>query len=304
MHTVSDMNKSAHRRPANGIYLREEQQAMILVSWIEAFTGSIYFPKRCNYFKNTSRSPDQKCRLPSRFVDDVNHDTWPWSHTCWGHMVLTGPQVCKWVKFYIFRLSYKLTSHDLWPSFVTFDLMNMWKFLHYINKSSLVSIGLNFSNEGNFTFWAFYDLWPWYMTFDHMNIQRVSYCINRPSLLPIRLKLFKWGHLYIFSLSYSLTSDDLWPWYVTLDLINKSGFPSCIYDPTLVEIHQSMWKLEPNINLFSQQTTTTTDNNNNIIIIIIITIIMGQSDPYVSFLLLAGDTKKTPIKWWNYIFDN
>ena len=122
-------------------------------------------------------------------------DTWPWSHTYWGRMVLTGPQVCKWVKSYIFRLSYKLTSHDLWPSSVTFDLMNMWRFLHYINK---------------------------------------------PSLVPIGLQLFNWGHFYIFSLSYNLTSDDLWHWYVNFDLINKWGFPCCIYDPTLVEIHQSM----------------------------------------------------------------
>ena len=33
-------------------------------------------------------------------------------------------------------------------------------------------------------------------------------------------------------------------------------FPRCIYDPTLVEIHQSMWTVEPNVNLFSQQQTT------------------------------------------------
>ena len=91
----------------------------------------------------------------------------------------------------------------------------------------------------------------------------VPYCINKPSLVPIRLKLFKWGHFYIkwgnfyiFSLSYNLTSDDLWPWYVTSDFINKWGFPCCIYDPTLVKIHQSMWKVEPNVNLFSQQKTT------------------------------------------------
>ena len=40
---------------------------------------------------------------------------------------------------------------------------------------------------------------------------------------------------------------------MTFDLINKWGFPCYIYDPTLVEIHQSMWKVEPNVNLFSQQ---------------------------------------------------
>ena len=81
---------------------------------------------------------------------------------------------------------------------------------------------------------------------------------------------------------------DVWP-LTNFDLINKWGFTCCIYDPTLVEIHQSMWKIEPNVNPFSQQTTdnntlqtTSTDSNSN----------SGQSDPYVSFLLRAGDTKK------------
>ena len=74
----------------------------------------------------------------------------------WGHIVLIGPQVCKWVKFYIFRLSYKLTSHDLWPSFVTFDVMNTWRFLFYIISINRVGSQpeFNFSNEVNFTFWA------------------------------------------------------------------------------------------------------------------------------------------------------
>ena len=113
--------------------------------------------------------------------------------------------------------------------------------------------------------------------------------INRPSLVHIGRQLFKWGHFHIFSLSYNLTSDDLWPWYVTFNLINKWRFPCCIYDPTLVEIHQSMWKLEPNVNLFSQQQTTRlvtgtdySSNNNN----------SGQSDPYVSFLLRQATQKK------------
>ena len=89
--------------------------------------------------------------------------------------------------------------------------------------------------------------------------------------------------------AYNSTSDDLWPWYVTFVLINKWGFPCCIYDPTLVEIHQSMWKVQPNVNLFSQQTTT--DNS-------------GQSDPYVSFLLRQVTQKQKQAKdfctkWWN-----
>ena len=102
------------------------------------------------------------------------------------------------------------------------------------------------------------DLWPlttW--TYE-------GFHINKPSLALIRLQLFKWGHFHIFSLSYNLTSDDLWPWYKTFDHINKWGFPCCMYDPTLVEIHQSMWKLEPNVNPFSKQTTTTTDKMLNI----------------------------------------
>ena len=85
------------------------------------------------------------------------------------------------------------------------------------------------------------------------------------------------GQIYIFRLSYKLTSDDLWPWYMTFDLINKWGFPCCIYDPTLIEIHQSMWKIESNVNpFFSQQTPT----NNNY---------SGQRDP--SFLLTQATQK-------------
>ena len=97
-------------------------------------------------------------------------DTWPWSHTCWDHMALTGPQVCKWVKFCIFR-----QIGFTWPSFVTFKNMNMWKFLHYINKPSLFPSGLQLLKWGevyilsppnNFTF---DDFWPWYLNFDCMN---------------------------------------------------------------------------------------------------------------------------------------
>ena len=35
-------------------------------------------------------------------------------------VILIVSQVCKWVQIYIFRLSYKLTSDDLWPWLVTF----------------------------------------------------------------------------------------------------------------------------------------------------------------------------------------
>ena len=149
---------------------------------------------------------------------------------------------------------------DLWP-------LTAWRYEGFhINKPSLVQIGLpTFQIRPFHIFSLSYnlnsdDLWPWYMTFDCMNVWRFTYYINKPSLVQIGLQLFEWGHFHIFSLSYNLTSNDLWPWYMTFDLINKWGFPCCIYDPTLVKIHQSMWKIEPNVNPLSQQTTTTTTN--------------------------------------------
>ena len=81
------------------------------------------------------------------------------------------------------------------------------------------------------------DLWP----FDHMNIQRFPYYINKPSLVQIRLQLFKWGHFHIFSLSYNLTSHNFWPWYVTVDLLNKWGFPY-INKPSLVPVGLQLFK--------------------------------------------------------------
>ena len=154
---------------------------------------------------------------------------------------------------------------DLWPH-------EHMKVPYNINKPSLVQIGLQLFKWGHFHIFSLSynltsdDLWPWYMTFDCMNICQFTYYINKPSLVQIRLQLFKWDHFHIFSLSYNLTSGDLWPWYITFDLINKWGFPCCIYDPTLVEIHQSMWKIEPNVN--PQQTTNrqcqhTTSTYNN-----------------------------------------
>ena len=88
-------------------------------------------------------------------------DTWPWSHICWGHMVLTGPQVCKWVKFYIFRLS---EIDFTWP--LTF-ICDLWPHEHVTVSTNQVwfQSDFNFSNEVNFTFWAHLTTWP-LMTFD------------------------------------------------------------------------------------------------------------------------------------------
>ena len=173
---------------------------------------------------------------------------------------------------------------DLWPH-------EHIKVPYYINKSSLVQIWLQLFKWDHFHIFSLSynltsdDLWPWYMTFDHMDIWRFPYCINKPSLVPIGLQLFKRGHFHIFNLSLQL--DLRWPLTLICDLWHhqQMGFPCCIYEPTLVEIHQSMWKLEPNVNLFSQQQQQTTykrqrqDNNS------------GQTDPYVSFLLRQATQK-------------
>ena len=62
---------------------------------------------------------------------------------------------------------------------------------------------------------------------------------------------------------------DTWP----LTSSTNKGFR--VTSTTLVKIHQSVWKLEPNVNPFF-----TTDNNYS-----------GQSDPYVSFLLRQATQK-------------
>ena len=135
-------------------------------------------------------------------------------------VILIGPKVCKLVQIYIFRLSYTLTSHELWPWFVTFDHMNIWRFPYYINKLSLVHIGLKLFKWGHNIFSLSYnltsdDLWPWYMTFDCMSIWRFTHNINKPSLVQIGLQLFKWGHFHISAYLTTwpqMTFDlDIWP---------------------------------------------------------------------------------------------
>ena len=140
-------------------------------------------------------------------------------------------------------------------------ICDFWPHEHMkVSKPSFVQIRFQLFNWGHFHIFSLSynltsdNLWPWYMNFDCMNIWRFTYYINKPSLVQIGLQLFKWGHFHILNLSYNLTSDDLWPWYMTFDLINKWGLPCCIYDSTLVEIHRRMWKIEPNVNLFFKTT--------------------------------------------------
>ena len=131
---------------------------------------------------------------------------------------------------------------------MTFHRINIWGFPYHINKLSLVQIRLQLFKWDHFhMFSLFYnltsdDLWPWYMTFDCMNILRFPYYINKPSLVPIGLQLFTWGHFHIFSLFYHLTSDDLWPWYMTFDCMNIWRFPYYINKSSLVQIGLQLFK--------------------------------------------------------------
>ena len=50
----------------------------------------------------------EDCNNGSLFTEAYRHDDYGWSRSkwwCWGHMVLIGHQVCKWVKSHIFRLT-------------------------------------------------------------------------------------------------------------------------------------------------------------------------------------------------------
>ena len=61
---------------------------------------------------------------------------------------------------------------------------------------------------------------------DFINIWRFPFYIHKPSLVPIGLQLFKGdpkNKFLIFNLSSHLTSDDLWPQYVTLTSSTSEG---------------------------------------------------------------------------------
>ena len=53
---------------------------------------------------------------------------------------------------------------------------------------------------------------------------------------------FKWGHFHIFSISYNLTSDDLWPWHMTFDCMTIWRFPYYINKSSLVPIRLQLLK--------------------------------------------------------------
>ena len=82
-----------------------------------------------------------------------------------------------------------------------------------------------------FNFQPFFQLdlrWPLTSVcdLDLINIWRFHFYIHKPSLVPIGLQLFKGdpkNKFLIFNLSSNLTSDDLWPQYVTLTSSTSEG---------------------------------------------------------------------------------
>ena len=169
----------------------------------------------------------------------------------------------------------KFTFQDILQVDLRWPLTLIWLLTTWTYKGfHIISINqvwfksdFNFSNKAIFTISAYLTTWP-KMTFDLGTWPFTAWTYEGSHIISINqvwfklnFQLFKWDHFYIFSLSYNLTSDDLWPWCMTFDLINKWGFPCCIYDPSLVVIHQSMWKIEQMLTLFHnrKQTTTTVD---------------------------------------------
>ena len=126
---------------------------------------------------------------------------------------------------------------------MTFDL-HLWPLTSWTCEGSYISSinqlwfqwNFNFSNEANFTFWAHLTAWH-LMTFDLGKLPlttwtyKGSYNVSITNFGSIGLQLLKWATFTFSALSYNLTSDDLWPWYLTSDLTNKWGFPCCIYEP-------------------------------------------------------------------------
>jgi hypothetical protein len=98
-------------------------------------------------------------------------------------------------QFYMFSLFY-VTSDDLWPWYVTFDLINIGQSYIPSHLPSHVIIHIpELKISGQMKNLTSDDLWPWYVTFDLINIWRFPCYINNPHLVPIGLQLFKWPKL-------------------------------------------------------------------------------------------------------------
>ena len=147
---------------------------------------------------------------------------------------LLGSHGFNWVSMYANESHLTYSGYLItWPQ-MTFD-NDMWPLTSWTFWFQSDS---NFSNETNLTFAAYFTTWPQMTLFIFQNLRwtltlvcdlwpdeymKVPILYPWPRLVPIRLQLFKWGKFYIFNLVYNLTSDDIWPWYVTFDPTNKWG---------------------------------------------------------------------------------
>ena len=181
-----------------------------------------------------------------------------WSLTTWtyeGFHVISINQV--WFKSGFNFLNEAISTFSAhlttWPQ-MTFDLVT-WPLTAWTYEGShIISINqvwfqsdFSFSNEAIFTLSVYLTTWP-QMTFDLGTWPLTAWTYEGSHIISINQVWFKSdfniSNETIFTFSAYLTT---WP-QMTFDLINKWGFTCCIYDPTLVKIHQSMWKLEPNVN--------------------------------------------------------
>ena len=85
------------------------------------------------------------------------------------------------------------------------------------------------------------DLWPCQQA-------KVPMLHHNPSLVPLRLSTFQMRQNFTFSAYLKVwpqtTFDlDMWP----LTTSTNASYHVTIYDSSLVEIHHSMWMLEPNV---------------------------------------------------------
>ena len=141
-----------------------------------------------------------------------------------------------------------LQVHLRWPLTLICDLLTPWTYegSHIISINQVwFKLDFNFSNEAIFTFSAYLTTWS-QMTFDLgiWPLTKWTYEGSHITSITIgsRLQLFKWGHFHIFSLSYNLTSDDLWPWHMTFDGMNTWRFQNYIDKPSLVPIGLQLFK--------------------------------------------------------------
>ena len=147
--------------------------------------------------------------------------TFPGNLTNWPHM--TCPLICD-----------LLTSWTCEGSYIT--SINQVKFHSNFNSS----------NEGNFSFWANHTTWPC-TTFDICLWSLTDWTYKRFHIVSIHRVWFQFDFNFSKKASFTFSAyvttwpQMTWPWYVTSDLINKWRSPCCIYDPTLLKIHQSMW---------------------------------------------------------------